>query len=324
MTDISFSTAAHHDREKFDAWRSALSTAFGPIEVGLNTEGEFSGAMHVVRRGPLQFNEIRYCAQTLERTSRNIAHFDQEYFTLSRPVSGPLLFEQHGRQFVVEPGCLVLLNQTSPYRATTDAGYHAYSISIPRRLLEQRKPHLGSFYKLDLKDGSPRVQLLSRFAQSMADGVKDWSDTEMLSLREQLLDLIALMMIDPQKHQVLADESSVKAAHRERALAYIRHNYGNADLNPAMIAAACGVSVNYLHKVFQASNLQLESVLYATRIEKCKQLLIDPACRHMTVQQIAYRAGFSHPSHFSRVFRKSVGMSPTEFRCAQTSRSQST
>jgi len=317
MIDISFSTAADSKLQKLDAWRDALARAFGPIEVQRNCDEEFAGSVRAQSRAQLQFNEICYRGQTLERTAQNIAKFDQEYFTFGRPVSGPLLFKQKDREFTVEPGCLVLTNQTAPYKATAISGYHAFSISIPRKLLLNREPNIGSFYKLDAGEGSPRGQLLATFAKHMTDGIAGWSETETISLREQMLDLIVLLMINGKNGYASAQETSIKSAHRERAIAYIRHHHRDAALTPKTIALACGISVNYLHKVFQAANMQVEHTIYAQRLESCKIMLRDPAHQKESVQQIAYKTGFNQPSHLSRMFKEKFGLSPSDFRISR-------
>lgn len=315
-SDISFSISAEDGRPKVETWREVLCQAFGPIEVGLNSREDFSGFVHTYKRQQLQFNEICYRGQTLERTAKNLSSFDQEYFTFSRPVSGPLLFEQDGREVMVKPGSLVLLNQTSPYKASTNACYHAFSISIPKKLLLQRAPRLGAFYKLDTVDASPRGQLLQSFARHLSEGVAGWSASEIATLQEQLLDLIVLLMVGEHDQPVSPEASSIKAAHRERAIAHIKHHHCDPQLSPKLIAAACGISVGYLHKIFHAVDLRVEHYLYVQRLETCKKLLLDPQYRQQSVQQIAYKSGFNHPSHFSRLFKEKFGMSPSDFRAA--------
>jgi AraC-like DNA-binding protein len=317
VADIDFTLPSGNAPKKLDLWRNILMQAFGPIEATRNSDADFTGSVRTFRRAQLQFNEISYRGQTLERTSQNIAKFDQEYFTFSRPVQGPLFFEQKDRQFTVEPGCLVLLNQTSPYRATTDACYHAYSISIPKQMLLQRTPNIASFYKIEVSERSPRGQLLASFAQHMTNGMAGWSERETVTLREQMLDLIVLLMINEGNGYSSTYETSVKTAHRERAISYIKHNYRDPNLNPKGIAAACGISVSYLHKIFHLANQPLESFIYGLRLESARHFLMDPADRDKTVQQIAYKVGFSHPSHFSRLFKETYGMSPTEYRSMQ-------
>lgn len=46
-------------------------------------------------------------------------------------------------------------------------------------------------------------------------------------------------------------------------------------------------------------------------IDKAKDKLYDPAT---TVNEIAYELGFKYPNHFSRMFKKVVGCSPTDYR----------
>jgi AraC-like DNA-binding protein len=318
MVDIDFTMPAANTPKSLDLWRHALAQAFGPIEATRNSDEVVSGSVRTFRRAQLQFNEIAYRGQTLERTSQNIARFDQEYFTFGRPVSGPLNFEQDGRQFTVEPGCLVLLNQTSAYRATADEGYHAYSISIPKKMLLQRTPNIASFYKIEVNEKSPRGQLLACFTQYMTSGMTDWSERETISLREQMLDLIVLLMINDSGGYSSAHETSVKTAHRERAISFIKHNLRDPQLSPRSIAAACGISVSYLHRIFQLAEMPLENFIYALRLESAKRWLSDASCRDQSVQQIAYKAGFSHASHFSRLFKQTYGISPSSFRHMQS------
>jgi AraC-like DNA-binding protein len=318
MADIDYKTAEEHSPEKLDRWREALTQAFGPIEATRNSDETVTGSVRTFSRAQLQFNDISYCGQTLERTAQNIAKFDQEYYTFGRPIAGPLFFEQKDKQFTVEPGCLVLLNQTTPYRAMTEACYHAFSISIPKKLLLQRTPHLGSFYKIEVGEKSPRGQLLANFAKYMTDGMANWSEREAMSLREQMLDLIVLLMINERNDYSSAYETSVKAAHRERAISYIKHHHRDAALGPKTIAAACGISLSYLHKIFNMADLQLENFIYSLRLESARNAMLDVENRDKTVQQIAFKSGFNHPSHFSRLFKEKYGMTPSEFRGRQS------
>jgi len=52
------------------------------------------------------------------------------------------------------------------------------------------------------------------------------------------------------------------------------------------------------------------------RIESAKSLLISS---HLSVSQISEQVGYPDPLYFSRVFKKSTGMSPKEYREKPTS-----
>ena len=317
MPNITYSTTADKRSQKVDAWRDALTQAFGPMEVRRNSSESFGGTVRAFGKGQMQFNETAYHGQTVERTARNVAELGQQYFTLGRPVSGSLCFQQNDQQVMLEPGCLVLTDQTVPYKVTADTGYHGFSISIPCKLLQQREPNIGSFYKLDAGDESPRGQLLSGYAKYLTDGIAAWDETEIISLREQMLDLIVLMMINRKNAYLPAFEKSIISAHRERAIAYIKHHHCNPNLSPKSIAAGCGISVSYLYRIFQSANMQIEQTVYAHRLETCRHLLLDAAHQNESVQQVGYKSGFNHSTHFSRMFKEKFGMSPADFRATQ-------
>ena len=46
-------------------------------------------------------------------------------------------------------------------------------------------------------------------------------------------------------------------------------------------------------------------------IDEAKNLLLDPT---VSISETAYKLGFEYPQYFSRLFKKKVGLSPTEFR----------
>lgn len=61
----------------------------------------------------------------------------------------------------------------------------------------------------------------------------------------------------------------------------------------------------------QATSLTFTDYLARLRIEKVKNLLINP---HKRISEAAYEAGFQSLSQFNRVFRKIAGESPTVWR----------
>jgi AraC-like DNA-binding protein len=50
------------------------------------------------------------------------------------------------------------------------------------------------------------------------------------------------------------------------------------------------------------------------RIEEAKRLLLDPRKNHLSIEGIAYEAGFNSKSVFNTTFKKITGASPSEFR----------
>jgi AraC-like DNA-binding protein len=44
--------------------------------------------------------------------------------------------------------------------------------------------------------------------------------------------------------------------------------------------------------------------------------LLSPQHSHRSIAELAYQVGFSHPSHFSRLFKRRFGMTPRDLRAS--------
>ena len=177
MSDTEFAISASAGAERREQWREALSDAFGPFEVHGGMPAHFAGHVRYARRASLQFNDLHYQGQKLERTAGNVSRLDQEFYTFGLPLAGPLAVRQQGREFQVEPGCVYLMNQSLPYQATAvgASGYRSLSVSFPRSALSQRDSRIGAFYKLRVDDGSPRGAMLASYMDHLFKGMEGLS-----------------------------------------------------------------------------------------------------------------------------------------------------
>ena len=74
------------------------------------------------------------------------------------------------------------------------------------------------------------------------------------------------------------------------------------------------VSRFYFCKLFKkATGMTLTEYVARVRVEKAKTLLGNPSLR---VSEVGYAAGFGSIPHFNSVFKRHVGMPPTEYRAA--------
>src|ERR1700758_1049885 len=96
-----------------------------------------------------------------------------------------------------------------------------------------------------------------------------------------------------------------------RAKEFIGKNQGEA-LSLGQVAKAVNASTFSFCKMFKkATGLNFTDYVSRTRIEKAKNLLLNPNLR---VSEIAYEVGFQSVTHFTRVFKRVMGQSPTDYR----------
>lgn len=113
-------------------------------------------------------------------------------------------------------------------------------------------------------------------------------------------------MEQPKAHDSIASSFIVK-----NALSYIEENYRDK-VKLADVAEKTYVSQWHLSKLLNKHTGQnFSEILNGVRVEKAKQLLEQPALR---IGDIAEEVGFLDMAHFSRVFKKQVGISANEYR----------
>lgn len=134
--------------------------------------------------------------------------------------------------------------------------------------------------------------------------------------RKQFEAVLRLLTIFAQHLASLSNQLMVAAQQSEspmvtRAKAFIAEHQ-DEELSLRQVAGAVNTSAFYFCKMFkQATGLTFTDYLARVRVEKVKNLLINP---HKRISEAAYEAGFQSLSQFNRVFRKIVGESPTIWR----------
>jgi AraC family transcriptional activator of tynA and feaB len=103
-------------------------------------------------------------------------------------------------------------------------------------------------------------------------------------------------------------------------LDYIDRHTDDPELGAATLATKFHCSPRYVHKLFSTTGRSVGEHINAKRILACTRNLLDHAHRRATIAEIAFNAGFRDISHFNRLFKRSNGLAPREFRRAMSPR----
>ncbi len=97
-----------------------------------------------------------------------------------------------------------------------------------------------------------------------------------------------------------------------RILAYVHRHYHRSSLQVQDIASEIHFSAGYMSSIFKRRmNKNVWEYITELRIESAKQLLCTTSKKR---DEIAYEIGYESPEHFSRMFKRYTGVSPTEYR----------
>ena len=215
-------------------------------------------------------------------------------------------------------------------RAEADAGGGSVTLECFAGLSESLVPiHLGASIIAYLQTGQVLLQVPTekQFRAAVAQ-LKKWNVTvDVAALREAFFqtrvltkthyDATVRLLASFAEHlSLVTNELMLKEASSEppavsRARVFIAEHLGEP-LALQQVAQAAHMSAFYFCKIFKgATGLTFTDYIARARIEKTKQLLLNP---HMRVSEAAYEAGFQSLSQFNRVFRRIVGESPSIYR----------
>ena len=98
------------------------------------------------------------------------------------------------------------------------------------------------------------------------------------------------------------------------ALQYINEHY-NEDLSLERVASVVFLNHVYFSQLFKQKTGQgYKEYVISLRLEEAKQLLLNP---RLKLAEISEQIGYQDMRHFTQVFRKKFGQTPTEFRHKQ-------
>ncbi len=151
--------------------------------------------------------------------------------------------------------------------------------------------------------------------------LKPGSDKELINILEEAMRLCDIEMQAPGSTQGNAneaqpqDDAATEAvesnAFVKKVRDYIDESY-REDIALQDIAGAFGYSDVYFCKLFK-QNFSMNFITYLNeyRMDKAKALLSDPM---INIKDVSGKAGYRDANYFTRLFKRIVGMTPSEFR----------
>ena len=104
----------------------------------------------------------------------------------------------------------------------------------------------------------------------------------------------------------------------ERVMKYMNEHLADPDLNVEKLTEDVGISRAQLHrKLKEIAGVSAGEFIRNLRLEQAARLIEEG---QINITQVAYSVGFSNQTHFSTVFKKHYGMSPSEY--AETKRNE--
>ncbi len=106
--------------------------------------------------------------------------------------------------------------------------------------------------------------------------------------------------------------TNIPPKHIINCIMFLQSNLGNPELSNDMIAQHANISTIYLQKEFiRYFGISPHRYLQNLRISRAKNLLIS---HQMSITEICFATGYTSVYHFSRMFKRLTGLSPSAYR----------
>ena len=220
------------------------------------------------------------------------------------------------RELALTAGDVVLWDGTQPTNIEIVESFYKRTLLFPRDRVLALCPRLGEVNAFPSLSQSGPARLLVRFMNALVAELPRLDTAGSNAASVAALELLRAA-IEP---TLPPSRSVTRGAMRAEIRRYVRTHLQDPALSPASIAQAYAMSVRALHALFEDADESVAGLVRNERLVRCLEDLQRPNAGSVT--EIAFRWGFCDAAHFSRVFKREFGATPSDIRRAAVARSQ--
>lgn len=301
------------EADTFSQWRRLISSTFVPLDVEQLHPGPFSGKLGGRQLHEVGIMQLHADAQTVLRSPALIARDGTGHYKLSLQLAGHGLLLQDGREAVLAPGDVAIYDTQRPYTLNFDQPFETLVLMFPQHLLGLSADDVSQLTAVSMGKGNRLAEAVAPFIASIATQLPELKSPIGHRLAMNIVDLLSTLLADEiYSRPTQGADSHAKMLRRIQH--HIEANLADPTLSPESIARAHHMATRTLQKVFSAAGLTVAGWMRERRMEHCRRDLADPLCAHVPIGEIGACWGLVDAAHFSRVFRNTFGLSPSQYR----------
>lgn len=300
-----YSTQKQDIGDNFSYWQDITSSIYIPSTNRQLSEQKFDAELSVKDFGASTLSKIR--SDPVEYQCKTISEEDAKYF-LSLSLSTTTFVTQNGFTSKQNVGEIVIFDSAQPFTCYFPDGDDQIVFAIPHKLFELHVPAVEKYLSQTLQNSAPMTRLLGSLIQEIWD-----MDKQVMSYENSLLTPILDIVNTAFSAQFNNNLSLCKSHHDElitRTKAYLLNNLDNRDLTLEKIAESIHVSSRTLNRIFSKEGITVMHWLWQQRLKASYTALMKGQFNN--ISDVALTYGFSNPSHFSRVFKGTYGITPSQ------------
>jgi AraC-like DNA-binding protein len=295
-------------------WQEVVSSTYFPLGLSFAGGGEFNGSLGAWSLGPVAVSRNVSDGLLYKRHQRHLLNEREESYLITVPELAEIRFEQDGKDVRCRPGAFLIERSHLPYEFSHRDPAALWVLKIPSAVLRARISRPERLTTLQFDATRSVGALFVDMLRLTGARIEEMDDPARAMTGKHLIDLLA-MAIESDERLLVGHASSVRNAHLLRCEHFIRARLEDARLTPQKVADGCGISLRYLHQIFEGEGITVCAYIRNQRLLMSDAMLRDPNCRK-SISEIAYQWGFGDQAQFSRNYRGRFGRTPSDVRAA--------
>jgi AraC-like DNA-binding protein len=299
---------------RMDYWRDMISSTFVALDCDSPLRRDFSGSLETNELQDVRFSRVVADAQHVVRSRQRIRQSPDDFFLISVQCGGGGIVAQEDRVAVLGVGDFALYDTAQPYELHFDGPFDQLVLRIPRPYLSRRIACPERLTALAFRASQGSTAVVSDFMVQVYRQLDRFDPSCLTPMHQALVDLIVTGLSGTLTESL---PTANRLVMRQRIKNFVEARLSDCSLDCQQIAAAHGISLRYLNKLFEGDELPLSEWVWSRRLEKARTAVECSRATGQSITQIAYDWGFKDPAHFSRAFKTRYGSTPSTVRQCQ-------
>jgi len=291
-----------------DHWRELISAASLPLESTVASGVDFGGEVEARLVDGVVLMRVESVAQTVCRTAAGCRRSPTSMIKVLVQRRGNALMEQRDQRSILPARAMTVYDTSRPYTIVEQKDFRADAVLLPRERLPLTAETLSRIQRHPIDTTRGPGALFVSYLDNLQLRIDECSPSAGVRCTSVLVELLAaaLAEVSPSDGTAPALQVSVRD--------WIRRHLADQDLGPSVVASANGISVRYLHRLFEESGVSVSGFIRAERLRRIRGDLANPLYRGQTIAAIGARWGIPDQRHLSRLFRREFALTPRDAR----------
>jgi AraC-like DNA-binding protein len=315
MASISTNQVCAGDRVPY--WHDWINRLFCGLDSDLYGDTDFDGHMSTFRAGDVVLTRLEADRHRVMRSDSLVRGSSTDYLKIVAPMRGCAIVEQHNRQVCVTPGEWSIYDTTQRYAVENPLRVEHLILMVPRAPLVERGVALEQLMARPFASHGGVSRIALETMRSAWQQLPALSPQSAAAIGEVITQLVHLSLLE------MAGRSSAvtqRESLRDRIKSLVSRRLGDPTLCVLAVAQALNCSRRNLYLAFAEEPDGVAGYILTERLRASQRDLADPRLGARTIAEISMARGFGSTAHFSRAFRRHVGMAPSDYRREACSR----